>query len=265
MTDTLPTVAADPSYGVDSYRLATNAATLCGEIVRATATKIQGKKYVCVEGWYAIAAAHGCLVSISKVEAVDGGIRAIAELRRMSDGLVLATAEGFVGEDERMWAGRPLYARRAMAQTRASSRVCRSAFAHVVVLIDRDLGTTPAEEMMGVVDNGGSVDGPGSSWGAAGKQGAIDEAERDGLTKNAPAEKGSDKRRREEAAAKTKAKVDDALATFAMVGQSADILKAYWAANEKAFGWIEMNFPDEYERLQQAYGDALDAAASRAA
>jgi hypothetical protein len=34
-----------------------------------------------------------------------------------------------------------------MAQTRAISRVCRSAFAHVVVLIDSDLSTTPAEEV----------------------------------------------------------------------------------------------------------------------
>jgi RNase H-fold protein (predicted Holliday junction resolvase) len=33
-----------------------------------------------------------------------------------------------------------------MAQTRAISRVCRSAFAHCVVLIDADLSTTPAEE-----------------------------------------------------------------------------------------------------------------------
>jgi hypothetical protein len=34
-----------------------------------------------------------------------------------------------------------------MAQTRAISRVCRSAFAHVVVLIDKELSTTPAEEV----------------------------------------------------------------------------------------------------------------------
>ena len=183
----------------------------------------------------------------------------------MSDGIVLATAEGFVGDDEPMWKKRPMYARRAMAQTRASSRVCRSAFAHVVVLIDKDLGTTPAEEMQGVVDNGGSVDGPGSSWGAQGKQGAIDEAERDGLTKNAPAEKASDIRRREEQAAKTKTRVDDAVRTFQMVGQSAEVLNAYWETNRKAFDWIAGHFPAEYERLSQAYDDALAGASARAA
>jgi hypothetical protein len=34
-----------------------------------------------------------------------------------------------------------------MAQTRAISRVCRSAFAHVVVMMNANLSTTPAEEM----------------------------------------------------------------------------------------------------------------------
>lgn len=133
--------------GAHNYKIATNAAHLCGQIVKATAQNIKGRKHVRVEGWLAIAAAHGCLVSIRDVRQIDGGIQAIAELRRISDQALLATAEGFVGDDEPMWAARPMYARRAMAQTRASSRVCRSAFAHVVVLIDAKLGTTPAEEM----------------------------------------------------------------------------------------------------------------------
>jgi hypothetical protein len=67
------------------------------------------------------------------------------------DGAILGQAEGFVGTDEKMWAGRPMYARRAMAQTRAISRACRSAFAHVVVAMNAGHGTkystTPAEEV----------------------------------------------------------------------------------------------------------------------
>ena len=59
----------------------------------------------------------------------------------------LATAEGFVGDDEKTWASRNEFARRAMAQTRAISRACRSAFAFVVVMMDAGLETTPAEEM----------------------------------------------------------------------------------------------------------------------
>ncbi len=141
---------ADPGALV---RRATDVAGVCKVIVMKTAQIIQGRKYVRVEGWQSIAAAYGCVASVVNVERVEpsdtlpGGIRATGELRRVSDGAVLAVAEGFVGDDEKMWAGRPLYARRAMAQTRAVSRVCRSAFAFVVTLIDGELSTTPAEEM----------------------------------------------------------------------------------------------------------------------
>jgi hypothetical protein len=77
----------------------------------------------------------------------------------MDTGQVIATAEGFLGEDEPVWAKRPEYAKRAMAQTRAISRACRSAFAHVVVLIGSGLETTPAEE----VPHGGFDDAPRSA------------------------------------------------------------------------------------------------------
>lgn len=148
-------------------RQSTDIAGLCKDIVVKSAMEIQGRKYVKVEGWMSIATAHGCVAGIALVERVDGGYRAVAELRRMVDSVTLATAEGFVGEDEPTWYGgevevwdkqrgqrvrkalpkRPDYAIRAMAQTRAISRVCRSAFAHVVVLMDAGLSTTPAEEV----------------------------------------------------------------------------------------------------------------------
>ncbi len=84
----------------------------------------------------------------------------------MSDGALIATAEGFVGADEPTWFGgviqtregpktlpkRADYAIRAMTQTRAISRACRSAFAHVVVMMNAGLQTTPAEEMEGIED-----------------------------------------------------------------------------------------------------------------
>ncbi len=149
------------SSGQELYRTSTDAAGLCREIVLKTAMEIQKRKYVKVEGWQAIAIAHGCTASSRDVEVVAGGVRAIGEIRRMSDGQIIAQAEGFVGEDEPTWYGgeivtkwgqktlpkRPDYAIRAMAQTRAISRACRSAFAHVVVLIDANLSTTPAEEV----------------------------------------------------------------------------------------------------------------------
>lgn len=142
---------------VDAYRASTEAANLCKDIVLATSVTIQRRQYVPVEGWQAIAIAHGCAAASRGVERVDGGIRAVGEVRRMSDGQLISTAEGFVGEDEVVWFGgqidnksypkRAEYAIRAMAQTRAISRACRSAFAHVVVMMNKGLATTPAEEV----------------------------------------------------------------------------------------------------------------------
>jgi hypothetical protein len=130
-------------------RQATDVAGACREIVMKTAQQIGrgDKKYVRVEGWQSIAVAHGCVASARDVERVEDGYRCIGEVKRMDNGQVISQAEGFLGDDEEMWSKRPVYARRAMVQTRAISRACRSAFAHVVVLIDSGLSTTPAEEV----------------------------------------------------------------------------------------------------------------------
>lgn len=141
------------------FRASTDAAWLCGAIVKQTAKNIQGRKYVTVEGWQAIAIAHGCAASAMEVERVTdegmSGFRCTGIVRRMSDGAEIARGEGFLGDDEATWNKRQVYARRAMVQTRAISRACRSAFAHVVVMIDAGLSTTPAEE----VPDGGFVEG----------------------------------------------------------------------------------------------------------
>jgi hypothetical protein len=137
----------DLQHTAANYRMATDVAGLCKEIVVKSAINIAGKKYVRAEGWQAIATAHGCVASARDVERVEGGVRAVGEVRKVNDGIVIATAEGFVGDDEPMWQKRPEYAKRAMCQTRAISRACRSAFAHVVVLMDAGLSTTPAEEV----------------------------------------------------------------------------------------------------------------------
>lgn len=144
--------------GLALYRASTDAAGLCKDIVVATARNIQGRKYVQVEGWQAIAIAHGCAASSGEVtKTEEGGYSAIGTVRRMDTGAIVATAEGYVGPDEATWFGgvsngrtlpkRPDYAIRAMAQTRAISRACRSAFAHVVVMMNAGLSTTPAEEV----------------------------------------------------------------------------------------------------------------------
>jgi len=145
-------IATIETTALVSHRAATNAAGLCRELVVQTAMKIQGRRYVQVEGWQAIANAFGCVASARNVERVEGGFRATGQVIRVADGTVIAEAEGFVGDDEKTWASRPVFARRAMAQTRAMSRACRSAFAFVVTLMDAGLETTPAEEMAAVLE-----------------------------------------------------------------------------------------------------------------
>lgn len=137
----------------DQMVQAQQAASVSKEIVTRTSVPIQGKRHVAIEGWQAVAVANGCTLGSRDVKRVEGGYTAVGELRRISDGTVLATAEGFVGDDESTWRDKPEHARRAMAQTRAMSRVGRSAFAHIVVMMGADLCTTPAEEMDGVIVN----------------------------------------------------------------------------------------------------------------
>jgi len=161
-------------------RVSTDIASLCKDIVVASSIEIDGKKYVKVEGWMSLATAHGCVAASLDVEETAGGVRAIGQLRRLSDGVVLSTAEGFVGHDEPDWFGgeaerwdkrqrcyvlkkikpRAMYAIRAMAQTRAISRVCRTAFSRVVVLMKAGLETTPADEVPrgGFRDDGSPVE-----------------------------------------------------------------------------------------------------------
>ncbi len=123
-------------------------AAACRQIVLSTTMDLRGKKYIRAEGWQALAAANGLSPRISMVEEMQNGdIRAVCDLIRLSDGETIASSEGFVGTDEPMWQNRPRYARRGMAQTRATSRACRSALAWIVPLLDADLSTTPAEEM----------------------------------------------------------------------------------------------------------------------
>lgn len=161
-----PPAAAEiavPHQGATLYRVSTEAAAICRDIVVATATNIQGRKYVQVEGWQAIALAHGCAASSGDVIRFDdGSVSATGRIIRIDTGTLISSAEGYVGADEPVWFGgsvtdrwgktkilpkRADYAIRAMAQTRAISRACRSAFAHVVVMMNAGLSTTPAEEV----------------------------------------------------------------------------------------------------------------------
>jgi hypothetical protein len=141
------TLAVSSGTMISPHRQATDVAWICKEIVLKTAQNIQGRKYVRVEGWQSIANALGCVASAKNVTRCETGITAVGQVRNMATGIVVAEAEGFVGFSEKTWGNREEYAQRAMAQTRAISRACRSAFAFVVTLMDAGLETTPAEEV----------------------------------------------------------------------------------------------------------------------
>ena len=141
------TLAVSSGTIISPHRQATDVAGICKEIVLKTAQNIQGRKYVRVEGWQSIANAFGCVASAKNVTRCETGITAVGQVRNMATGIVIAEAEGFVGFSEKTWGGREEYAQRAMAQTRAISRACRSAFAFVVTMMDAGLETTPAEEV----------------------------------------------------------------------------------------------------------------------
>lgn len=113
-------------------------------------TAIQGRRYVRVEGWTTLATMLGCVPrEVANVPQGDGSYVATVELVRMADGSVLSRATAECGSDEALWQGRPAYARRSMAATRATGKACRLAFSWIMALAGYE--PTPAEEMDGVV------------------------------------------------------------------------------------------------------------------
>jgi hypothetical protein len=85
--DALPEKTLDQFLSEKPTAPSTEAARmLCKEIVVATSSTIQGKRYVAVEGWQAIARAHGCAAGATDVERVEGGVRATGEVRDILTG-----------------------------------------------------------------------------------------------------------------------------------------------------------------------------------
>jgi len=125
-------------------------------------TNIRGKRYVRVEGWTTMLNLLGINPAESKVEAhEDGSYTATVELIRTSDGVVIGRGSAIVGMDESTWAGRPAYARRSMAITRATGKAARLAFSWIVSMSGFEV--TPAEEMPMVIENKSKGNEPDTS------------------------------------------------------------------------------------------------------
>ena len=121
------------------------------------ATVIKGKRFVNVEGWTTLATMLGVTArEVCTVES-EGVYVATVELVRMSDGACISRASAECGSPDELdkygkpiWSTRPRYARRSMAQTRATGKACRLAFSWIMSLAGYEV--TPVEEMTPVVE-----------------------------------------------------------------------------------------------------------------
>lgn len=142
--------STDPKAQLDEARA--RAAVLVEVIREQGLAKSFGnspKPHVFVEGWQFLASQFSLIPDIEWTRELDeGGWEARASLRRLSDGVVIANAEGECRRSEDNWKNRPSYALRSMAQTRAVSKVCRVALSSVMVMAG--FAATPAEEMEGI-------------------------------------------------------------------------------------------------------------------
>lgn len=110
------------------------------------AQNIQGKEYVKVEGWTTLGMLLGLLPREVSTEAKEDGsyVSTVAFCR--ADGSVVTQASAECGDEtDGKWASRPPYARRSMAQTRATGKAARLAFSWIMALAG--YAPTPAEEM----------------------------------------------------------------------------------------------------------------------
>ena len=129
--------------------------------------KIGNKKFVFVDGWTTLAALYRMSVTIAWTKVDDDGVAyARAELVNTVTGEILVGAESECGgKGDDTWINRTAMAKRSMAQTRATSKVCRQALSWVMVLAG--FQGTPAEEMERE-DGSGGARGEGNGTGESG-------------------------------------------------------------------------------------------------
>ena len=117
--------------------------------------RIGNYRYLAAEAWLMIARFNGTVPMIQETVPVEDegkviGYKARAVIRRLADGVDVSAAESMCGLTEHVTKGQKDEGSRrnaamSMAQTRASAKACRIAYAHIVVLAGYE--PTPAEEM----------------------------------------------------------------------------------------------------------------------
>ncbi len=131
------------SYGQEAAKTLKEIVTKAGWVV-----KIQKNDYLTFEAWQTLARFYGLsakTVSTNHVQYGEAeGFEAKADVID-KEGKVIGSAEALCLNDEKNWRGKPLYALKSMAQTRACAKALRQILSWVVVLAGYK--PAPAEEM----------------------------------------------------------------------------------------------------------------------
>jgi hypothetical protein len=137
------------SSGVQLVQSASALASTLRDIIndRGLYKHIQGRDYVMCEGWTTLATLCGLMPREVACERDEtGAYVAVVSLVRIADGVELTRASAECGGDgDELWQKRAAYARRSMAITRATGKVCRISLSWVMNLAG--FQPTPLEEM----------------------------------------------------------------------------------------------------------------------
>ena len=116
---------------------------------------VNGKRHLEFEDWIALGNAFGIAVRTGEAEPVEifeaKGIKARAEVVRVSDGIIIGGAEAYCLNNERNWRNKDYFQMASMAQTRAGSKALSNQLRGFVSL-DKNLNGTPSEEMVGITN-----------------------------------------------------------------------------------------------------------------
>lgn len=133
-----------------SLQLMRDAAAAFREINAAVSLYVTvqgGAKHLTIEGYQAVGLLIGITAAVTHTEREGDGWKATAQVRRLSDGMVVGSADALCSKQERRWSRSDDYAICSMASTRAQSRALRGVVAPIVKLADPSIETTAAEEM----------------------------------------------------------------------------------------------------------------------
>jgi hypothetical protein len=127
---------------------ATDMARSLADIITANnlAVQIGQGKHIRVEAWQTVGRFVGYVARSRELPHDGPGRKALAEIVRLSDGMVVSTATHECGtEGDDVWANRPPNMQASMAQTRAVGKAFRNVLSWIVVLAGYE--PTPYEEM----------------------------------------------------------------------------------------------------------------------